>query len=75
MKLLLAFKATIDNEDDSGWTPLMVAAKSGNVQAVVHLLDQEADVGVLNQDGETFFDIAIDFRQEMVCKAVLDSDR
>ena len=75
MKLLLKYKADIDFQDAWGWTPLMMAAKYGNAQAVVVFLEQEASVGLLNDDGETFFDIAIDSNQDAVCKAVLECDR
>ena len=75
VQLLLKYKADIDYQDSWGWSPLMVAAKYGNVKAVVVLLEQEAFVGLLNEDGDTFFDIAIDSRQDEVCKAVLDNER
>lgn len=75
MQILLKHKADMNLEDSWGWTPLMVAAKSGNVQGVIILLEYGADIGVLSQDEETFFDIAIDSGQEMVCKAVLDNGR
>ena len=75
VELLLKYKANIDYKADSGWTPLMMAAKYGNVQAVFVLLEQQANVRLLNNDGETFFDIAIDSNQDAVCKAVLESDR
>ena len=75
VKLLLKYKADIDSQGACGWTPLMMAAKYGNVEAVVVFLEQEAKIGLLNDDGETFFDIAIDSNQDAVCKAVLECDR
>lgn len=53
----------------------MTAAKRGNVQATLLLLENGANIGLVTDAGETFFDIAINCSQEMVCKAVLESER
>jgi len=75
VRLLLKHRADIDYQDSWGWTPLMVAAKHGNANTVAVFLAEDAAVGLLNEDGETFFDIAIDSRNDAVCKTVLESDR
>ena len=75
MAILLRYNADVDSEDDCGNTALMVAARAGNVLGVAMLLDNGASVDLTNQDGDTFFDLAIDYQQELVCKAVLDNDR
>ena len=75
VRLLLKHRADIDYQDSWGWTPLMVAAKHGNANAVAVFLAHDAEVGLLNEDGETFFDIAIDSRNDDVCKTVLENER
>ena len=75
VRLLLKHRADIDYQDSWGWTPLMVAAKHGNANTVAVFLAEGAAVGLLNEYGETFFDIAIDSRNDAVCKTVLESDR
>ncbi|KAH7325314.1 ankyrin repeat-containing domain protein, partial [Rhizoctonia solani] len=50
---LIAKKATIDPKDNSGWTPLMIAASAGHENIVQELLGAGADVNATNDKGLT----------------------
>ena len=58
LRLLLDNYAYIDAESPNQTTPLMMAAKYGNPQAVQLLLEAGADISVKNALGLTAFDFA-----------------
>ena len=51
--LLLANKADVDAQDNGGWTPLHMAARSGSMEVVHILLANKAKVDVKDNDGIT----------------------
>ena len=51
----------IDESDKNGWTPLMEAARKGNVNILELLLEQGADVFKMTNSGKTAYDIAKTF--------------
>ena len=65
----------IDCLDDHLKTPLVVAAEKGNVQNVMILLEKGAGCKLCDDDGNNFFEIALENRKTEVCRAVLESDR
>jgi ankyrin repeat protein len=58
MQMLLEESAYIDAESPNGTTPLMMAARYGNGQAVQLLIDEGADIQHKNQLGLTALDFA-----------------
>ena len=75
LAILLENGTELDKEDDWCNTPLMIAAEAGNVSGVMLLIELGANIKQTNEDGDNFFDLAIDLRKVDVCKAVLESDR
>ncbi|XP_065057314.1 transient receptor potential cation channel subfamily A member 1-like [Rhopilema esculentum] len=75
LAILLESGTELDKEDDWCNTPLMIAAEAGNVSGVMLLIELGANIRQINEDGDNFFDLAIDLRKVDVCKAVLESDR
>ena len=75
MQILLETDVNINMQDDYSTTPLMVSAEKGNAENVMMLLESGADINLCDFDGNSFFDLAIDYRRDEVCKAVLESDR
>ena len=75
LKILLEHNANLNFSDSWGNTCLMIAAEGGKPNAVDFLLESGADVHCANKDGDNFFDLAIDFHREAVCKVTLESSR
>lgn len=73
--MLLEADVDINMQDNHLKTPLMVSAEKGNIASVMILLEKGADINLCDEDGNNFFDIAIDYRRIEVCKAVLESER
>lgn len=53
MALLLANHADVNAQDNGGWTPLHMAARSGSKEVVQLLLAHKAKVDLKDQDGLT----------------------
>jgi ankyrin repeat protein len=53
MQLLLAHKADVAATNPQGWTPLMLAARSGSAPRVQALLDAGAQHSAVNVQGNT----------------------
>jgi WD40 repeat protein len=49
----------LDDREIGGWTPLMGAARSGNIDAARLLLESGAEINAKNQYGATALDIAV----------------
>ena len=53
------FKDIIDdNNNPDGWTPLLWAAREGNLETIQELVAQGADLTIPKTDGITLFHIA-----------------
>jgi len=77
VKLLLANKdsyllSMLDNEEN---TALHLACAKGEVDIVKALLDNNADVTVLNKKGQTCLDVAIDWVLEDVALVLIKHER
>ena len=75
LRILLRYNAAVNFSDIWGNTCLMIAAESDKADTVSFLMESGADLECVNRDGDNFFDLAIDFQRESVCKAVIDSER
>lgn len=75
LKILLQHNADLNYVDEWGNTCLMVAAEGGRANAVGFLLESGADLQCVNNDGDNFFDLAIDFQRESVCMMIVQSTR
>ncbi|CAC5415131.1 TRPA1 [Mytilus coruscus] len=64
----------MDSQNNAGNTALHVASQVGQVQAVTLLLSADAKI-VLNENGGTFFDLAIDNKHTDVATAVVKHNR
>ena len=64
--------AGIHDRNDRGWSPIIVAAYNGNVQAVEYLLNNGADVNDRNHNGTTALMYAKDFSLKFRDKKVFD---
>lgn len=49
----------VEAEDDSGWTPLHIAVANGNEELVTYLLDHDADVNAVTNNGTTTLHLAV----------------
>ena len=72
--ILQAHAHLINSTNRLGMTPLHLASQSGHVDCIQLLLTQAAQF-VTNNDGETFFDLAIQHKQKDVCLAIISHDR
>ncbi|XP_011040607.1 PREDICTED: ankyrin-3-like isoform X1 [Populus euphratica] len=63
---LLEMGIPINSVDDSGHSPLMLAAREGHADACKILLQRGADCGIINQRGEAAISLA---RKSTKCKA------
>lgn len=62
-----AYLAQIDAKSKKGLTPLMAAAKGGNLEIVRFLLERGADVNARNEYGKTALRLAaLDHRDDVV---------
>ena len=52
-KLLLDQGASIDEQDEEGWTALMKSSSNGHTELVKLLLDQGASVNKKGEEGQT----------------------
>ena len=68
-KALLGAGADINKQDNSGRTPLMLAANNGKIEVVRELLKRGAKKELKNNDGETAYDMK--FRNTAEIKALL----
>ena len=75
LKILLQQKADVNLSDKWRNTSLMIASEAGKANAVHSLLEAGADLQCVNAYGVNFFDLAIDFQRESVCKVILESSR
>lgn len=57
-KLLLANGANIDKQDGDGWAPLHYAADNDYYEMCEYLIDQGADMNLVNIDGNFAYDLA-----------------
>eukprot|EP00794_Sanderia_malayensis_P008928 gene8928-9880_t len=46
-------KVPVNDQDDAGWTPLMIAVSAGHEKLVLKLLEKKADVHVCNYTGQS----------------------
>lgn len=74
IKMLLDFKANIDQEDKIGNTALLIASASGQVEAVKLLLNRQASLKA-NENGLNCLDVAIENQQEDVVMAITNNYR
>ncbi len=58
MKQLIAYKSDINAPDDEGYTPLHLAIKHNNIEAIKLLKRKGADLKIKNTDGQTPYDLA-----------------
>jgi serine/threonine-protein phosphatase 6 regulatory ankyrin repeat subunit B len=53
VRALLARRADVNIKNNSGQTPLFIAAAQGNAQVVHALIKKGADVNIQNNEGQT----------------------
>lgn len=58
VKMLLAYGASVNIQDSSGDTPLMVAVKHGDVLSMKAMLAAGADISISNKEGATALSMA-----------------
>ena len=58
--MLIDAGASVNWQDNEGWTMLHVAAESGLLDACTTLLEAGVDIFMQNEDGETAFTRALD---------------
>eukprot|EP00795_Rhopilema_esculentum_P014080 gene14080-5067_t len=75
VRILLQCEASLNYADCWGSTPLMIAAEAGNSDTVILLLEAGASVVATNEDGDNFFDLALDCHRESVVQKILESSR
>lgn len=63
LAMLLGLGADANVVNESGDTPLLSAAKTGNEEAVIYLLIARANVNVMNNIGETPLSVAVERNQ------------
>jgi ankyrin repeat protein len=61
-ELLLAKGVDINAKADDGWTPLHLAARSGNKEVVELLIFKGADIGAKDSSGKTALQWAVKYR-------------
>ncbi|XP_028398575.1 transient receptor potential cation channel subfamily A member 1-like [Dendronephthya gigantea] len=74
-KILVENGAKLNEWDKNRMTPLSLAASRNKVNAVKALLDHGADVTILNGDGLSCMDIALNNRFHDVCMVIATSDK
>ncbi|MFL1672501.1 ankyrin repeat domain-containing protein [Paenibacillus dendritiformis] len=67
IKSLLDEGKNINEKDENGTTPLMVACKRGNLKIIKFLLEHGADVNIKNKNSKTAFDNFI-WKEEYIMK-------
>jgi len=55
--LVEEFKQDLNEKGPKGYTPLMIAARTGNLDVVRYLIRSGADPTIANEDGHTVYDI------------------
>ncbi len=72
--ILQAHAHLINSTNRRGMTPLHLAASAGHIDCVDLFLSKSAQF-LPNNDGETFFDLAILSKQKDVCLTIISHDR
>ncbi|MBQ6772905.1 MAG: ankyrin repeat domain-containing protein [Synergistaceae bacterium] len=70
---LITFGAYIDSRDDSGRTPLIIAAAHNTLSVIKYLLSEGADVNARDKSGVTALIAASDHNHHEVVKTLLES--
>lgn len=71
LNVLLSEGANIDTVDQNGNTPLMIAAKIGNIRMVRILLAHSPDIDKRNEDGNTALMVAAEYGQSVVAEHLI----
>ena len=58
LELLFAAGGRLEDRDNEGTTPLILAARAGKFEAIKWLLDHGAEIGAKDNDGKTAEDWA-----------------
>ncbi len=74
VKVLLQQGADVNEQNLSGWTPLMRAAYAGNVTITKLLLEHGADPHIKNKFGETARTIAESLDHTLVANVLKDAE-
>ena len=73
LSLLLEQNANPNSQNHNGWTPLMLAARSGNELAVSSLLHHGADVRITSSDRRSALYVAREHKHEKVAKILINA--
>ncbi|MBJ7450135.1 MAG: ankyrin repeat domain-containing protein [Parachlamydiales bacterium] len=68
---LIRNNAPIDEQDEDGRTPLVIAIANNNLKAVDLLIKKNCNLNLAGKDNVTALDLAVDFRNEKVVKALV----
>jgi len=72
--LLNEIKVPVDEPDDSGWTPLIIACSAGYVNIVHLLLSHNADVNKLTTNGQSSLHYAASRDRIEICEMLLSNN-
>lgn len=64
----------VDDEDDDGYTPLMIASSNGHLKMVKLLIENGANANIKNVEGETASMIALRYGHLKIVEALKDTD-
>ena len=62
-RLLVEAGADINVSDDNGWTPLHWAAKAGDVELIIAMVEGDGDLLALDREGQTPMDMLVKYER------------
>jgi len=71
--LLNQMEVPLNEQDDAGWTPLMIASSAGHESIVIMLLEKSADIHIINFTGQSCLHYAASKNQATIAMALLQS--
>jgi ankyrin repeat protein len=62
-RLLVEAGADLNISDDNGWTPLHWAAKAGDVELILAMVEGDGDLLALDREGQTPMDVLVKYER------------
>jgi uncharacterized protein len=69
-RLLVEAGADLSIVDDKGWTPLHWAAKLGDAELIMTMIDSDGDIVAIDKNGSTAFDVLLEYEHHQAIDAV-----